>query len=486
MTDRQDASITHLKLILYAVAAIFATATAILLIFSANAAVPHGRSPALAPLLVEKVNKGQLNPEEQHWFKFVGDVDGRPVDLEKSFTLIFTPGRGESPSLLSFNVFEEALPEVTETGATIPMTNVGSGWTVSRDGNPETGELFWSDRVFGTNTYYLQIVNQSNAAVDYWLFDNDFIGQNSPAPPPATSAVLPEAGLTPSHPLPLADDLTRNKLAAHTTHWYTLRYDDPTGQESFKELDFTMFATPDQGQSWPSVNFELFPLKNFEQWQQGELAKMSNAGAGMQVSRDNDQNTSERAWHGWLPTNETYLLAVRNDSDLEIDYWLFDEEIHNPELGVTSPVIETEPVFTAGTSPQSALPLEVGVNKGGLAPGQEAWYSFAVSDGDSEVFEEMALTMVVTPDNGSRIQYVPFEVYTVGGAQNWSPGSELNTHVGAGSIVQRDDNPVTGERFWQGWIVEGESYLIRIRNGADVHMDYWLYPADVYQPALGE
>jgi hypothetical protein len=58
--------------------------------------------------------------------------------------------------------------------------------------------------------------------------------------------------------------------------------------------------------------------------------------------------------------------------------------------------------------------------------------------------------------------------------------------LGAGSLVVRDNNSLTGERFWTGWIVENELYYVQIRNGSDTHVDYWLFTDDVYGPELGK
>ncbi len=97
----------------------------------------------------------------------------------------------------------------------------------------------------------------------------------------------------------------------------------------------------------------------------------------------------------------------------------------------------------------------------------------------------MALTMFTTPDDGQRLQRMNFDLFTASEIRFWSPeaGSKLH-NFGAGSIVQRDNNPLTGERFWSGWLVKQDLYYLRIRNSNDIPMDYWLFTADIYQPNL--
>jgi hypothetical protein len=94
--------------------------------------------------------------------------------------------------------------------------------------------------------------------------------------------------------------------------------------------------------------------------------------------------------------------------------------------------------------------------------------------------------MVVTPDDGNRIHHVNFEVFTADGVRSWSPGGAAIYNVGAGGLVVRDNNLLTGERFWTGWLIEDMLFYVRIRNGSDARVDYWLFTGDVYGPELGQ
>ena len=61
------------------------------------------------------------------------------------------------------------------------MTNFGAGQIVSRDNNPETGELFWTGWLFGDQSYYVQLVNGSETPIDYWLFTDNVISYPLPS-----------------------------------------------------------------------------------------------------------------------------------------------------------------------------------------------------------------------------------------------------------------------------------------------------------------
>ena len=109
-----------------------------------------------------------------------------------------------------------------------------------------------------------------------------------------------------------------------------------------------------------------------------------------------------------------------------------------------------------------------------------------MTDADDEYFEEMALTMIATPDDGNRIRNMTFDIYTADSVQRWaSVDRDQINNIGAGSIVFRDENPLTGERVWSGWVIDNNLYYIQIRNGNDIQMDYWLFTGDIYNSNLG-
>jgi hypothetical protein len=384
------------------------------------------------------------------------------------------------------------------------MTHLGLGNAIARDDNPETGELFWTGWVLTDNTYYVQVINESDFPVDYRLFSGDvttpapLLGEpeapqaeveapaDVPAAPQPELAVVAETSTDPTNPVLLPAEDFQRKLQPHSTAWYLMTYPDFTGRKRFEFLDFSVFFTPDDGNRRHKVNFELFPVSELEFYNRGEADQMTNFGAGRLVSRDGDYNTGERIWRGTVLNNNSYLMAIENNSDVEIDYWFFHDDIYNPILG-PQPDPAPEPVFAAGKAPQAAMPLKLGLNKGTLQPGEEEWYSFRLADFDEEGLEEMALTMITTPDDGNRIRNLTFDIFTAGGAAEWSPGDNSRIdNLGAGSVVYRDSNPETGERFWHGWVIDNDLYLVQIRNGTEAPMDYWLYTGDVYQPELGE
>ncbi len=137
-----------------------------------------------------------------------------------------------------------------------------------------------------------------------------------------------------------------------------------------------------------------------------------------------------------------------------------------------------------GLSPLTALPLNEGRNTGILAPGESRWYELAPSV-ESGFQRQVDLTLFFTPDNGSRTHHVNFQVFPARQITSWQGGVGQMPNLGAGGIVSRDGNPVTGELLWSGWMENSETYIVQVFNGADVTIDYWLFTDNVIAAELG-
>jgi hypothetical protein len=470
---------------------------ALLTIFPTSAAAQSGgSSPSKAFPLAGEVNQGSLEPLEQHWYRFTP----QGTDIEQTLYLVIAPDDGTRIKFVPLTVFEDSQIRFFSQDDTANMAVFGLGQLVALDGDRNTGERFWSGVVSEPTTYYIQIQNNSDFPIDYRLFNSTVIPEEPdeleipevPAEPePTGQAALASSAATSNDPglaEALAFDesgLTQGKIAPNSVFWYSFGY-PPSGESNFKNLQYTMFFTPDDGNRKHRVNFELYPYNEFELWQRGDGDDFTNFGAGMLLDRDGDDLTGERLWSGTVIKGDQYLMSVANGNDIPIDYWLYEGDIINPSLGET-PAPPPPAVFAPGAAPQTAKPLRIGVNKDRLQPGEESWYSFSIADLDDEGLEEMALTMIATPDDGNRIRNFTFDVFTAGGVRAWSPGdnSQIN-NLGAGSVVYRDNNQVTGERFWTGWVNDGDLYYVQVRNGTEVPVDYHLFTGDVYGPELGQ
>ncbi len=471
-------------------------------------------TPTNAVALDDEVTQGFLTPIEQHWYKITLDSNVEKLSLR----LVIDPNKSNTVDFVSLNVFEEGEISLFDDGDVSNMTPFAAGDVVLFDNDPDTGERYWGGDVEGSTTYYIQVSNESDFEFDYFLFnekvvvipDTPEVEEEAVEEPEeitpeveaeVTEEVVEEAETvaeptiddslrfgTPDNPAPLLPSLNRGSIPAGESYVYEFKN---TNLEDLDDLilplQFTMFATPDDGHRRHHVNFELYDATEYEKWINGEIEEPTNFGAGMlSERRDDDYLTVERSWRGSVVNNQDYYIVVNNGAEVEIDYWLYnDEDIYNPVLGEVEAPQPT--IFAVGESPQTARALKLGLNKATLGPGEEVWYSFRITDFDDQELEQMALTMITTPDDGNRIRSMVFDVFTAGDVAYWSPGDNTNiSNMGAGQVVYRDNNPLTGERFWQGWVLDNNLMLVQIRNGNDIPMDYWLYTGDVYAPELGE
>jgi hypothetical protein len=329
-----------LKVTLWLLSAGFAAGAAALIFFSGSAATVTGSSPFAAISMVEGVNTGILGPGEERWFRFVPGQNGEISPVEKALTLVITPGTQLDVNRVSMQIFEDKRIRLFFLTPGGRMANIGAGQLISRDHNPDTGELFWAGWLPGQQVHYLQLTNSNNIPADYWLFtgnvDNYNLGQ--PAAPAAPVEALPAPAVA----------------------------------------------------AVPAVN---------------------------------------------------------------------------PPA--------------AGLAPNTAQSLQMGRTKGRLSPGQETWFTFALPDTNGAGYESLALTLVFTPDDGNRVRQIGLDLLTAASVQR----ADLPS-VGRGSIVFRDNNPLTGEQIWSGAVIDGDTYYLRLQNNSPAQIDFWLFTGDVFAPAL--
>ncbi len=323
------------KVFLWFIAIVFALAAVILIISATSAATTTGSAPALAVTLVEGPNTGVIGPGGQRWFRLTLADQAQTANLEQSFSLIFTPDDGQRIRQVNMQIFDESQVALFYPGDPAHMANLGAGQIVSHDNNPVTGELFWTGWLPGQQNYYLLLSNGNDSPLDYWLFAGNVTGYalGEPAAAPAAVPAAPEIGADPGNPLPLPPQVVHNSLKPGATRWYTFTHNDPAKASQYQNLNYSLFFTPADGNRQQQVNFKLYPVSAVELWRRGETKQLVNFGAGMLVSRDGNDQTGERFWSGTVLRDETYLLAIENGSDIEIEYWLFDADVARPQLG---------------------------------------------------------------------------------------------------------------------------------------------------------
>jgi len=298
--------------------------------------------------------------------------------------------------------------------------------------------------------------------------------------PPQVMAATEAAGSDPSEAVYLGEGQATGHLAPGEAGWYV--YQPHVGEGATEQADvLTLIFTPAValGADVSGVNFEIFSTGQVTSGK--DITTVPPIGMGGYVSRDGDPNTAELLWQGNLPVGAAYYVRVYNDTAIGIDYWLFTGDVISAEMGADTAEAQAE-AAPAGPTPAAPPALAVAETiTGHLEVEQEGWYTFiphAVGESGH------TFTLFFTPRYGTTGDHVAFEIMTAQQLLLRQLGQAyLNT--GAGAIVSRDGDPITGERLWSGQLVNGEAYLVRIFNGSDVPIDFWLFPGDVARAQLG-
>jgi hypothetical protein len=294
-----------------------------------------------------------------------------------------------------------------------------------------------------------------------------------------------ENGHGPFTAVPLRDGKNVGILPPGEARWYKFVRAGTDGVYQ-RQMDLTLIFTPDDGRRIHHVNFQIFPADEITRWYWRDASRMQNIGAGGIVSRDGNPITGELLWSGWVVDLDAYYVQVFNGADASIDYALFTDNVIGAEAGESGALPPAAGVM-AGVGPNHAVPLASNLQKGQIPAGQEMWYTITYNDFDEEAYEAHIFTLIFTPDDGHRMHNVGLEIIPLDQLHIWQRGdTEQLRNVGAGNVVSRDGDPNTGELLWSGWLIDGETYYVRLRNDAEVAIDYWLFTADVMRTELGE
>ena len=126
------------------------------------------------------------------------------------------------------------------------------------------------------------------------------------------SSAATSTGSSPDLAISLTPGVNTGILGPGQRRWFRVTPNEYS--EQYQNMHLSMFFTTDVDSPRHQVNFELFTGNDVMAWQQGNQPELSNFGAGMPVSRDGDLRVGERIWQGTVLRNETYYLAVDNNS----------------------------------------------------------------------------------------------------------------------------------------------------------------------------
>lgn len=283
-----------------------------------------------------------------------------------------------------------------------------------------------------------------------------------------------ESGRSPVTATSLRTGQNTGALGPGEAQWYKMAQAGDDGALQ-RQVDLTLIFTPDDGRRGQRIAIQVFTAEQVTDRFPPDMSQMQSVGAGEIVSRDGNPSTGELLWSGWAVTDSTYYVRVLNASDVSIAYWLFTDNVMSAQIAESSdssPGVE----IAAGANPEQPSALKPQYQTSQLGAGQETWYPIVYNDHDSQVYEEHTFSLVFTPDDGRPVQQVSFEVIP---RNMWQARQEGDSRqlpgMGVSQAVSRDPDPLTGERLWSGWLIDGQAYYVRLHNDGDVEIEYWLF-----------
>ena len=116
---------------------------------------------------------------DQKGFGFIEQEDGPDVFVHH--TGINASGfkslnEGDRVNKINIEVFDAN--QLTNWAPELVINGFGESTTLDRDKNPQTGEIHWRGIIYPNAPYYVQLANNSDVPVEFWLFPEDVIDVN--------------------------------------------------------------------------------------------------------------------------------------------------------------------------------------------------------------------------------------------------------------------------------------------------------------------
>jgi hypothetical protein len=424
------------------------------------------------------LNLNHIKPGEENWYVYNRhsfDEAEMSKDISVLLSWVSLAMRYESESAIdlaqvNFQVFANQqdnswFRQPSET----PQESLGTGvLSPLRKNNQKLIETFWTDRVSEEKQYYIRVYNRSPFELDYTL--------EATLEQPAVSGAIPAAINSATGKVEtlnlrqlawtLTAQATENMTAVQAAQW----------MQNAQAVGWLVTAgtlpedIPDPGQADPHLLWNLT----------AQAIEGQDAATAAQWLIQADAL-------GWLAIppgtlkNPYEELARKSKAE--------DQEGDGSESPPARPVQPDDGASYTPINiyPNNPLPFNFNeVNSGRLPPYGEHWYELIRDDLDETLIEDLKLTMFYTPNQGFLNNQINFEIFPAGQYHIWLRGdADYMENIGLGMWVSRDKDPNTSERLWAGSLVDGDRYLIKVKNGTSEVVDYYLFPNDVENAELG-
>jgi hypothetical protein len=426
-----------------------------------------GQTMQAAQTLSKGINISHLGPGEENWFVYSQNGFNDPNFSWVSLALRYSSEAQILPHEVNFEVFAQKSAGTWFQTEQSPEQTLGTGITSPLRTAHNLIETFWTGQVEPEEQYFVRVYNNSPFSLDYTLEAKAEKAAVSGATPASFNASAGNAA--PANTRQMAWTLTAQAVAsmdasaaatwmqqAQTVGWLVTAATDST-------------AAPDPARANPQLLWQLTA--------QAIAGQSADDAARWLLQADS---------MGWLAIPLT--VPVRPPADAAAS-----NGGGGDPGGDTSAAVDAMPappidVYTpVSVYPNNPLPFDLNnVNSGRLAPYGEHWYLLNRDDMDKDLVENMKLTMFFTPIQGFVSNRVNFEIFPASQYHIWARGdTNYMESFGVGMWVSRDKDPDTGERLWNGTLVDGDNYLVKVKNGTPKEVDYYLYPNDVENAELG-
>jgi hypothetical protein len=441
--------------------------TNLLLDFSRS--LEANNSPQAARPLTPGANVNHLNPGQENWYTYSRASLNDPDFSWISLALRYESEAQISPDQANFEVIAPQPAEGVWAASSPPGEVLGAGLRSPLPTNPPNlVESFWTGQVGQDEVYYVRVFNQSPFGLNYSLEAKAEKPAFSGVAPADLGTALDSAAARDARQLAwmLTAQAVEDMPATEAAEW--MRQAQAVGWLVTAATDPA--AAPRPAEADPYLLWQLAA--------QAITGQDAAAAARWLIQADT---------LGWLaiPLNmpKNPLLDV---TPTETGGGAGDEGSVEPAPAMPTPPDEL--YAPVNIYPNNPLQFDfLDVNSGRLAPYGEHWYSLLRDDLDKDKIEDMALTLFTTPSNGFIDSRVNFEIFPAGQYHIWQRGdADYMENIGLGQRVSRDEDDHTGERLWAGSLVDGDRYLIKVKNSSPELIDYYLFPGDVENALLGQ
>jgi hypothetical protein len=427
-------------------------------------------TPQAARQLIKGANVNHLNPGEEDWYTY-----SRASFDDMNFSWISLALRYESEALIepeqaNFQIFIQEQSASLFQGSTVSAEPVGSGLrSPLKTTHQNLTESFWTGQVAEGEVYYVRVFNQSPFGLNYSL--------EAKAEQPAVSGATP-AGLNAAlggnaeglNVRQLSWTLTAQAVEDMTAEEAALWMRQAQAVGWIVTAGTSATAAPNPAEADPQLLWRLTA--------EAIAGQEADAAARWLIQADS---------LGWLTIPLNVPINPNFDPTADESDGEDGDADSEASLAPAIPVPPEEVYTPVNIYPNDPLEFDfLDINSGRLAPYGEHWYSLLRDDLDDDKIESMALTMFTTPSNGFIDSRVNFEIFPAGQYNIWQRGdADYMQNMGLGQWVSRDEDDHTGERLWKGSLVDGDRYLIKVKNASPEVIDYYLFPDDVENAELG-